>query len=188
MNFTLYKPNSKNTGSAFSFTIAKDKKNNPVLFVSMIQQHSWNEKYKTGSFKQNAKDPQKSAVIKLSATEAGEILSSFKTRIPFIAFHKRENDSTIIKFNPWDKKRKIVDNKGESFVDTPAFGLTVSKKSSLSFKLPIEAGETEVLAELFREYIKQSFSTFGKNNYVPKDETENAPEEAIEEDDDEAPF
>ena len=66
-------------------TITKDKKGNAVMYVSMIQQHSWNDKTKSGSFKENAKNPEKSGTIKLSANEAGEILSSFKTRIPFLA-------------------------------------------------------------------------------------------------------
>ena len=51
MKFTLYKPNSKNTGAAFSFDLAKDKKGNAVMYVSMIQQHSWKDKTKSGSYK-----------------------------------------------------------------------------------------------------------------------------------------
>ena len=70
MKFTLYKPNSKNTGSAFSFDLTKDKKENSVLYVSMIQQHSWNDQSKNGSFKENAKNPEKSGTIKFSPTEA----------------------------------------------------------------------------------------------------------------------
>ena len=77
MNFTLYKPNSKNQGSAFSFSINKGKNDKPVLFVSKIQQYSWNDSRKTGSFKENAKNPEKSATTALSLIEAGEILSSF---------------------------------------------------------------------------------------------------------------
>ena len=56
--------------------------------------------------KENAKNSEKSGTIKLSPTEAGEVLSSFKTRIPFLAFHRSGEDTTIIKFTPWDKKKK----------------------------------------------------------------------------------
>ena len=52
MKFTLYKPNAKNTGSAFTFDSTKDRNGKPVLFVSMILQHSWNDEQKTGSFKE----------------------------------------------------------------------------------------------------------------------------------------
>ena len=64
-----YKPNSKNQGAAFSFSINKGKNDKPVLFVSMIQQYSWNDSRKTGSFKENAKNPEKSATTALSLIE-----------------------------------------------------------------------------------------------------------------------
>ena len=73
MNFTIYKPNPKSTGAAFSFQLTKDNKNKAILYVSMIQQYSWNDKSKNGSFKENAKNPEKSATMKLAANEAGEI-------------------------------------------------------------------------------------------------------------------
>ena len=182
MKFTLYKPNSKNTGAAFSFDLAKDKKDNAVLYVSMIQQHSWNDQTKNGSFKENAKNPEKSGTIKLSPTEAGEVLSSFKTRIPFVAFHRRGEDTTIIRFTPWDKKRKIKEKEGDSWYDTPAFGVSVTRNSSQTFKLPLEAGETEALSQLLKEYIKESFAVQPyetKSTYVKKEE----PKQEIEDED-----
>lgn len=157
MNFTIYKPNSKNNGSAFSFSVNKGSNNKTVLFVSMIQQYGWNDNKKTGSFKENSKNKEKSATIALSAVEAGEILSSFKTRIPFLAFHRKGDDTTIIKFTPWDKKRKIKEQNGDKFYETPAFGICITRNSSQTFKIPLEAGETEVLSELLKEFIKQSF-------------------------------
>jgi len=157
MKFTIYKPNSKNTGAAFSFDLTKDKKDNAIMYVSMIQQHSWNDQTKSGSFKENAKNSEKSGTIKLSPNEAGEILSSFKTRIPFLAFHRRGEDTTIIKFTPWDKKKKIKNLDGDQWYDTPAFGISVTRNSSQTFKLPLEAGETEVLSELLKKYILESF-------------------------------
>ena len=182
MKFTLYKPNSKNTGSAFSFDIAKDKKGNAVMYVSMIQQHSWNDQTKSGSFKENAKNPEKSGTIKLSPTEAGEILSSFKTRIPFLAFHRSGEDTTIIKFTPWDKKKKIKEKDGDKWYDTPAFGISVTRNSSQTYKLPLEAGETEALSELFKKYILESFAVNDsysnqKPKQGPKLEEPKAPDE-----------
>ncbi len=192
MKFTLYKPNSKNAGSAFSFDIAKDKKGNAVMYVSMIQQHSWNDQTKSGSFKENAKNPEKSGTIKLTANEAGEILSSLKTRIPFVAFHRRDKDTTIIKFTPWDKKRKIMNKDGEEWLETPAFGFTVTRNSSQIFKLPLEAGETEVLGELMKKYILDSFVVADAyQNQKPKYEKkqyEEPKQEVTEDEDDGVPF
>ena len=190
MKFTLYKPNSKNTGAAFSFDLTKDKKGAAVLYVSMVQQHSWNDQTKSGSFKENAKNSEKSGTIKLSPTEAGEVLSSFKTRIPFLAFHRSGEDTTIIKFAPWDKKRKIKEKDGDKWYDTPAFGLSVTKNSSHTFKLPLEAGETEALSELLKEYIIESFiSNDSYEKQKPKQEApQKSPKEEEEEDDYGVPF
>lgn len=155
MKHTLYKPNSKNTGAAFSFDSVKDRDGRNVLFVSMIQQYSWDDNKKNGSFKENAKNPDKSATIMLSFNEAGEFISSFRSRIPFVAFHKRKDDTTIIKLTPWDKKRKIVGADGESWHETPAWGLSVVKNSAQTFKLPIEAGESVVIEQLLKSYIDE---------------------------------
>jgi len=192
MKYTLYKPNSKNTGSAFSFDLTKDKNGKPVLFVSMIQQYSWNESTKNGSFKENSKNPEKSATIMLNETEAGEFLSSFKVRIPYIAFHKKNDSTTIIKLNPWDKTRKIKEQEGDSTYKTPAWGLSVNKNSSQSFRLPIEGGEAEALSELLKAYIAQVFE-FNANSYkrddsqprnqTPKKQYEPKAQEFEEEDD-----
>ena len=155
MKYTLYKPNSKNTGAVFTFDSVNDKQGKPVLFISMIQQYSWNENTKNGSFKENAKNPEKSATIKLTDGEAGEILSSLSSRIPFVAFHRKEDSTTIIKFSPWDKDRKIKERQEEQVYKTPAWGLSVSKNSAQTFKLPIEAGEAEVIRILLSDYIQR---------------------------------
>ena len=191
MKFTLYKPNSKNAGSAFSFDITKDKKGNAVMYVSMIQQHSWNDQTKSGSFKENAKNPERSGTIKLTPSEAGEVLSSLKTRIPFVAFHRRDKDTTIIKFTPWDKKRKIMNKNGEEWIETPAFGFSVTRNSSQVFKLPLEAGETEVLAELMKKYILNSFVVVDsyKASYQEQKPKQEAPkQEEVEDEDYGVPF
>ena len=192
MNFTIYKPNSKNTGSAFSFSVNKGKNDKTVLFVSMIQQYSWNDDRKTGSFKENAKNSEKSATTALSAIEAGEILSSFKSRIPFVAFHKKDQDTTIIKFAPWDKKRKIKEKDGDKWYETPAFGINITRNSTQTFRIPLEAGEVEALAQLLKEFINQSFqSSFGsKDSYnSSKSYKKDKPKEIeIDPEDEEVPF
>ena len=192
MKFTLYKPNAKNTGSAFTFDCTKDRKGKPVLFVSMILQHSWNNERKTGSFKENAKNPDKSTTIKLTDIEAGEFISSIKTRIPFLGFHKTEEKTTIIKFTPWDKNRIIKNKDGQETFKSPAWGLTVTKNSSQFFKLPIEAGEAECLAVLLEGYIKDSLTAQAeayKQDQPQKTYQKPAPKASVVEDeDDDVPF
>ncbi len=192
MKFTLYKPNAKNTGSAFTFDCTKDRNGNPVLFVSMILQHSWNNERKTGSFKENAKNPDKSTTIKLTDIEAGEFLSSMKTRIPFVGFHKTEEKTTIIKLTPWDKNRIIKNKDGQETFKSPAWGLTVTKNSSQFFKLPIEAGESECLAVLLEGYIKESL--IAKSEAYKQDQPQKTYKKpttkasVVEDDDDDVPF
>ena len=50
MSLSLYKPNSKNTGCAFSFKIGANKNKEPVIYVTAIQQYSWDDAKKAGNF------------------------------------------------------------------------------------------------------------------------------------------
>ena len=139
------------------FSIGTSKNSpEPALYINMVQQAGWNDSSKTGSFKENAKNPQKSGNIKFNANEAGEMLSSLKTRIPVVFFHKNGEDSTIIKFTPWDKNRVVKEQGGDKTYVSPAFGLSVSRNSTQNFKVALEAGETEVLALLLTDFIQQS--------------------------------
>jgi hypothetical protein len=153
MKYQIYKPNSKNTGCAMNFSIGTAKDGSPSLYIGAILQSGWNDQTKTGSFSGNTKDPNKSGNFKMNANEAGEILSSFKTRIPSVFFHKYNEDTTIIKFTPWDKDKKVKTQNGEETYVSPAFGISISKNSSSNFKLALEAGETEVLSVLLKEFI-----------------------------------
>lgn len=195
MKYSIYKPNSKNTGCLFSFEIGTTKEGSSALFVSAVQQSGWNDNSKTGSFKENAKNPQKSTTIKISVGEAGEFLSSFKTRIPFTAFHKNNEDTTIINFTPWDKERKIKSKDGETSYKSNAFGISISKNSTSNFKIALEAGETEVLSILLQEFISLSLKE-EKDNYRKQTQSENKQKQPAkkkeespeEEDEDDVPF
>lgn len=191
MKYSLYKPNSKNTGSLFSFEIGTLKDGKIGLFVSIVQQSSWNDETKTGSFSKNAKDPSKSTTIKLSMNEAGEILSSIKTRTPYVAFHKNGSDTTIIRANPWDKDRKIKEQDGEKTYKTRAFAFSVSKNSTQNYKIALEAGETEVLSLLLIDFVNQSLfaekEAFRKEykDSNQKEEPKKAEDSSKDEDEDE---
>ena len=151
MKYPIYKPNKNCTGAAGSFAVTKfgkDQKTN--LFVELLLQKSWDDKKRTGSF-----NPEKKVTFKLSLSEAGEILSSLKTRIPFTAFHKFGEDTTVINMTPWDKAKTVKTKDGDKKYTTPAWGLKVTRNSSETYKLPLEAGEAEVLAAVLTEFIQQ---------------------------------
>lgn len=155
MRYQLYKPNSKNAGCAASFYTSTNKDGSPCLFINFVLQSGWNDQSKTGSFKENAKNPQKSTSIKMNHNEAGEMLSSLKTRHPVNFFHTTATDKTQIQFSPWDKDRTVKGQNGDSTYKSHAFGLSVTKNSSLKFKIALEAGETEVLGLLLQDFINQ---------------------------------
>ena len=155
MKYQLYKPNSKSSGCAMGFSIGNAKDGSPSLYISAVLQSGWNDKTKTGSFAGNAKDSNKSGNFKMNSSEAGEMISSIKNRIPVVFFHKYNEDTTIIKLTPWDKERKIKTQNGEETFKVPAFGLSITKNSSQNFKIALEPGETEILMILLSEFIKQ---------------------------------
>lgn len=102
---SFYKPNSKNTGTACSFSV--NPKDNSI-WSSLIKQSSWNEKTKSGSFSDNKDNPQKSVKIKYSLTEAAGILDALERNAEFSTFHSSEKQSTQIKFSPYIRDEKQV--------------------------------------------------------------------------------
>ena len=102
---SFYKPNSKNTGTACSFTVnTKDAS----IWGSLIKQSSWNDAKKIGSFSENQNNPSKSVKIKFSLTEAAGILDAIERNVEFSAYHTSEKQTTRIKFCPYIKDDKQV--------------------------------------------------------------------------------
>jgi len=152
MSLQIYKPNSKNAGCACSFRFGVDMKSGePVVFINAIQQHSWDDKKKIGSFSENRNDPDKSLTIKLNEVECGEFISAFDSRNDYSSFHDFDENKTSIKVSPWDKKRKVSvkDPKTQKYetqyVTVPAFGLTLVRNGNQVYKIPLDPGEVVML-------------------------------------------
>ena len=75
---------------------------------------------------------------------------------------------------------------GEQWHETPAFGVSVTRNSSMTFKLPLEAGETEVLSELLKKYILESFIV--ADAYKPQAPKEEPQEATPDIEDSDVPF
>ena len=102
---SFYKPNSKNNGTACSFTVnAKDAS----IWGSLIKQSSWNEVKKIGSFSENQNNPNKSVKVKFSLTEAAGIIDAIERNAEFSAYHTSEKQITKIKFSPYIRDEKQV--------------------------------------------------------------------------------
>lgn len=154
MNFSLYKPNSKVTGCAVQFKLNENQKNEKNVFVSAIQQASWNEVTKNGSFSENAKNPEKQTSIKLSVNEIGGLLHAIRTynEQGFSAFHSYEDNKTQISFKPYQKKD-----------GTQAFSFSINKNGNQKYGIGIELGEAEALSEFLKFCLNQIYLT--RSNY-----------------------
>ena len=102
---SFYKPNSKTSGTACSFTVnPKDAS----IWGSLIKQSSWNEAKKIGSFSENQNNPNKSVKVKFSLTEAAGILDAIEKNTEFSAYHSSEKQTTRIKLCPYMREEKQV--------------------------------------------------------------------------------
>ncbi len=142
-----YKPNSKNTGCAFSFDIGANNKNQePCVYVRAIKQHSWNSKTRTGSFSENAKNPEKSISIKLNEIEVGGLIFAIEKYNQFSAFHSYEDNKTSISFKPYKKKD-----------GTDAFSFGVTRNSANKFGIGVEVSEAYGLREFLKFYLQELY-------------------------------
>ena len=142
-----YKPNFKNTGCAFSFDIGANNKNQePCVYVRAIKQHSWNDKTRTGSFSENAKDPDKSISIKLNEIEVGGLIFAIEKYKEFSAFHSYEDNKTSISFKPYKKKD-----------GADAFSFGVTRNSANKFGIGVEMSEAYGLREFLKFYLQELY-------------------------------
>jgi len=149
--YDIYKPNSYNTGCAFSFKIVEtDKEGNkikPTFLIQSIKQATWDEKKKTGSFSANAKDAEKNIYFKLNENEIGGMLNAIENYTEFSAFHSYNDDKTQISFKPYTKKN------GDK-----AFSFSVVKNSTLKFGMGVELSEARTLKGLFDLFLFKFFN------------------------------
>ena len=136
----LYKPNSNNTGCAFSFQLGVGYKNHePTLFINSVQQFSWNDKTKIGSFSENSKNPEKSISLKLNENEIGGFIYAIEQYAEYSTFHTYEENKTAISFKPYTKKN------GQK-----AFSFGVVRNSANKFGIGIEMSEAYALLQFLK--------------------------------------
>ena len=199
MNVAIYKPNSKNAGCAFSFRVSTQGKQ-PVFYVNAIQQYSWDDKKKTGSFIKNKDAEDKNVSFKLNDFELGEILSSISSRVPWNGYHSYNDNTTMIRFAPWDKPRKIKGKDGaDQTFTSPAFGISVTRNGNQNYRIALEPGEVEVLKKLIERYFEEIFNarakeqesyqrSEGRSATKPQQKASQEPENSVNNDEEEAPF
>ena len=148
MRLNFYKPNKSNTGTAVSFNVAPPKDANEKglnLYVSFVKQAGWNEETRKGSFSENAKNPEKTAALKVNETEAASIIRAVRTASKFSTVHAYQGSTTSIMFGPYQKKN------GDN-----ALSFSI-KKGEQSFLIGFELGEGELIAQYMENYLRKVF-------------------------------
>ena len=142
-----YKPNSKNTGCAFSFDIGSNQKNNePCIYIRAIKQFSWNNERRTGSFSENSKNPEKSVSLKINEIEAGGFINAIENYSDFSAFHSFQDNKTSISFKPYSKKD-----------GTKAFSFGITRNSANKFGIGVEMSEAYGLLEFLKVFLQELY-------------------------------
>lgn len=152
--YTIYKPNSKNTGACCSFKIVElysqeKNKYSCCLFVECLKQKSWDASKRLGTF-----DTEKAnkIILKFNIEEAGNIINFLNTNGEFKGIHATEEHKTQFSFTTWKREGS----------DTINYALGV-KTDGKSISVPITVGESIALKILLENFILKSFETATKN-------------------------
>lgn len=204
MRYTVFKPNPKNSGGLVNFHLSKlkDKKSGDwksALFAEFVPQKGWNDDKKVGSF-----DPEKKRFVLINVGEAGEILHTMKTGIPFQNYHDSGDRSCWVKFASYETTRKFgrKEDKGYREDKVVNFAIGVSEKGN-NVNVPLTPGEAEAIRLLLESYIKESMAIDAKehdkkfkktqekksdDSVEDTEEQEEEEDDVVEEDDSDIPF
>jgi len=165
MSLSIYKPNSKNTGSGFSFQLGiNNKTKEKVLYAKAIKQHSWDSNKKQGYFQENIGKPDKNITIKFNEYEIGSLIYAISTRTEYSTFHSFNEDKTSIKIGPWDKKaKKSVKNVDtgeweEKWESVKAYSLSFTRNGNQNFSISLEPGEAVAVNEFLKFCLNSIFA------------------------------
>lgn len=145
--YSIYKPNKTATGSLFTFNVSKGSNDKAsALYVSAVKQASWSNG--RGSFRENARNPEKTITVKFNQTEMGELKLAFRTYLSLHVdnklsfFHRNGDTDTRIYLSRYE----VGDKKG--------YKLAINRNSN-TFVIGLTLGEGEVLHDLLGDGIKQ---------------------------------
>ena len=174
MSLTYYKPNSHNKGSLLSVnfsakadktTDGKTEKGDKSFYFKFIAQTSWDDKEKTGGFKDG-----KSIIAKMSPTEVAGILAAIARNTTLAdmmnqeyIYHDGATSATTIYFNPAFKKIKVdekwVDlDKQVGFVMRLSKAEKANKDNRESLGITLTYAETELLMEFLKDGLNHIFN------------------------------
>lgn len=161
----LYKPNSKNTGHACSFS---QSPKDGTIYSSLIKQSSWNDVKKIGSFANSRNDVTKNVSIKLSQVEVAAILDCLERNRPYSTLHDSDKQQKSIQFTPWINKPM---NEGEKPVQKGfSFSISVTDKQDSTTKNAFYIGINFAEGRLIRAYLDNALKKSFENAEVVESE------------------
>jgi len=180
----IYKPTSKNTGSACQIWYSKSQQ---AFFVEILKQHSWNDQKKVASFKDSKNNPQKRAIIKLNIVEACGILNSIDKETNFTNYHNSDvsDFKSQILFEKYLREGEFIgyslkiirSNKQDS---TPAGKASFSIGFNFNELRMLKEYLTVGLSEIFKyEKPKEEGKNFQKQNPNQSPEQDKVSEEDV---------
>jgi hypothetical protein len=116
-----------------------------TIMSSLIKQHSWDDKRKTGSFQKNKENPKGRVIVKLGESEVGGMVDSIESNREFSTYHSSQNQVLQIKFSPYLDK-KTGEQKGFSF------SVNKQDKQDTTNKVGFVIGFTFPEARYLKEY------------------------------------
>ena len=152
MQIQFYKPNPRNTGTAFSCNVAKG-----ALWFNLIKQASWNDETKKGSFRANVKNPEKKLSIKFNAIEAAGMVDAINRNVEYSFIHPTKDSITNGKISPYLKDEKQI---GYSFV---------SFRNKSPFLIGFTFGEAEMFKLFLKKFVESSFDSDAKDTLQDPD-------------------
>jgi hypothetical protein len=162
---TVFKPNSKNTGTLCTFSVTSSGKSQGI-FAEILRQKSWSNETKTGTF-----ETDKSQKINLKFTVAEAAAMSIicqKQKGEATFFHNTGEVTSSIKFYIYNRKDK------DSGAETPA-GIALSvTKGDKKASVPFTFAEAFALSRWFDFAFNRIFTadyTERKNLFKKLEET-----------------
>jgi hypothetical protein len=154
-NLAFFKPNRSNNGAALfvNFTV-KDKggKQVPMLFFQIVNQFSWDEDNKEGTFKDNMSDPSQNKSVKFSLLEAAALIRVVEQTVggsnsEWKSFHKTEDTNCSLTFSSLVSERGSVIN------------FRIGLSATEAFKISLTLDEAVLLREFLVAGVRKSFQS-----------------------------
>ena len=150
----FFKANAKNTGAALIIDTNVNSKDSTRIdtYLKIVRQVSWDDKNKTGTFKDNMEKPGQFANISLSVDEMSSIIYAIDSKTKFSAYHAYNDKATTLNLI----KKEYTDKDG---VTSDYFILNINqdpKNKDAAISISLSMGEMQTIRVIAEEVVRNS--------------------------------